>query len=258
VNAPSEVTGVVADRSALLGALAEPTTNSELAAALDVSRSTVSRRLRELEAAELVRRGPEGYARTRFGDAALAEYRSYAASVGDLLDARRVLLALPRSLDIAREFFVGAEVNEPTTAAPYEPLSRCVADLRASDRVLLAANVAVARYADQFSDGLLDPGVPARAAVPTPAMRRLVADRPAWFTTALSAEGVSLRELPEDLPVSVAVLSLGGGERATLTAFDADGVRGYVTNDSPAAVAWARKFVESLWAEATPVGTPES
>ena len=75
---------------------ADPRTQAEIAAALDVSRSTVTRAIQDLQAFDLVARVEGEYRSTKLGDSLLETHQRYLEMVSRIMDADTLFKHLPR------------------------------------------------------------------------------------------------------------------------------------------------------------------
>jgi predicted transcriptional regulator len=125
------------DRREFVEALREgPKDKRTLVEETDVSRSTVSRAVRELEATRLVERTNGTYRTTAFGDVLAEEFASLLATASFAWDLRDVLDRLPADeLGFELSRLADADVTTPTTANPTAPIERVVELKRDATRV---------------------------------------------------------------------------------------------------------------------------
>lgn len=113
-----------------------PKDKRTLVAETDVSRSTVSRALRDLEAHQLVERANGEYRPTAYGELLASEFASLLETASFAWEARDVLEQLPRGelgFDLSR--LADADITTPTTANPTAPMDRVVELKREATRV---------------------------------------------------------------------------------------------------------------------------
>ncbi|PSP80127.1 hypothetical protein BRC81_02755 [Halobacteriales archaeon QS_1_68_20] len=113
----------------------EPRQKPEMVDALDNSRSTVDRAIRELEVAGLVERRDGGFATTSTGAAMAESYRDYVREQGSLLEAHELLDVLPPSAPLGREAVVGGDVHLADGPTPYQPLEHVESAVRHAERL---------------------------------------------------------------------------------------------------------------------------
>ena len=124
-NSRRSVLETVAKRCPVLEALEDgPHHKRDLVEALECSRSTVDRAVRELESLELLERTNGTYRLTLAGKLALEEYRRSADVLGSVTEASDVLRSIPRDAPMCPCVFENAEIDYPEPHAPNEPLRR--------------------------------------------------------------------------------------------------------------------------------------
>jgi len=112
----------------------EPLSKRDVVEHVDVSRSTVDRAIRDLEADGLVERTADGYVATVAGRVAADARDTYRRTVSGVARARSLLALLPRDAEVAPEMVAGAEVVHATAPSPSAPLDRLRERIEASDR----------------------------------------------------------------------------------------------------------------------------
>ncbi|MFB6118081.1 tetratricopeptide repeat protein [Halosegnis sp.] len=228
---------LIARRVDFVGALADGAARPhELVEQLGVSRSTVSRALRELSEAGLVRRTDDGYAATVVGRIAATQYRSFAEGTTAAVERREALAPLPPDAPLGADFLDGATTHQPGEDA--DPTGQLVDLLAEADRVRLLTGVAP----------------------PTPVVRACRKRASEGATMALAAPPVvrDTAEMTDETPVrmpdlagDVAPFTLLVVEAPVRTAavvvYDRRAVHAVLVNDNDQAVSWA----ESLYAART-------
>lgn len=255
--APSEVMAVVARRGDVLRALADGGERKcELDERLDVSRSTIDRGVRELEGLGLVERADEGYYRTLSGSLALDEYDRFRSRMGGVLDAREVFSPLPNDADVDAAVVDGADIVLADRHSPLRPARHQIDIVERATHVRAFASAVLPQHVDAYYDGIVNRGMNAEIILSTPVMERVVADHDDKFHDSLQTGRVDLRQLDRDLPYSLMVASTPDGPVMGMLVYVQEGIKGFVGNDSPEAVAWARARLDDYWAEASLVPVP--
>lgn len=227
----------------------------ELAAVLDVSRSTIDRALRELTAHDLVERVDRRYRTTLAGRLALQAFEQWRAQAEGIEAALGVLSVLPRDAPITPAFFAGASVVTPTPLTPHSPAERNAELLGWADHVRGLISAVSEQYVDNYRAAVED-GTAIELAFPTPTLQRLITTYDIAGDPVLDHDHVEIRETSETLPCSVKIHSNDGERIASLTVYGPDGLRGLVTNDSQAAVSWASSFIDRHWHTADGLPSP--
>jgi predicted transcriptional regulator len=248
---------VVARRGDVLRALADDGGRKcELDDELDVSRSTIDRAIRELEALGLVEREGDGYYRTLSGSLALDEYSRFRSRMNGVLGAREVLSPLPSDADIDAAVLDDAEVVLADRHSPLRPARHQVEIVEGASHIRAAASAVLPQHVDAYYDGIVERGMHAEIVLSAPVMERVVADHDEKFHDTLTNGRVDLRQLDRDLPYSLMVASTPEGPVMGMLVYVQEGIKGFVGNDSPEAVSWARSRLDDFWSDASPIPIP--
>jgi len=248
---------VVARRGDVLRALADGGERKcELDDELDVSRSTIDRAVRELEGLGLVERDADGYYRTLSGSLALDEYSRFWSRMDGVLNAREVLSPLPSDADVDPVVLNGAEVVLADRHSPLRPARRQIELVERATHVRAVAGAVLPQYVDAYYEGIVDRGMNAEIVLPTPVMERVVADHDDKFYDSLQTGRVDLRQLDRAPPYSLLVVSTPDGPVMGMLVYVQEGIKGFVGNDDPEAVAWARTRLDDYWADASLIPIP--
>lgn len=175
---------------------------------LDVSRSTVSRALRDLQAQHLVERANGRFQTTAYGDLLADEFESMLETASSAWNVRGVLDQIPTDeLGFDLRHLANAEVTTPTTANPTAPMERVVELKRQATHVRsLAAGrspgaLDAHREAAEASDHTFD------SVCSTGLVAWLVSDDDRRDTLAdlLDADGVAVHVYDGDIPVPIGI-----------------------------------------------------
>lgn len=223
---------------------AEPTTKTDLVEALDISRSTVDRAVRDLQTVECITRTNGRFTATATGRLALEEYDRYVDRTDAIRDARGFLEVLPDDAPLDTAMLHGAAITLPDQHAPEEALQPSIELLGESTSLRGTAPVVLSFYPDLFDahvrehdlsvEVIAEPEV--LATLPT-----MMSDRVEPF---IHHENVSLFEAANPLPYALWLMETPDGTHAGITAYDAGGVAGLLINDSTPAVRWAQTQYE--------------
>lgn len=239
-------------RAPLLERLAaEPMRACELAAELEVSRSTVDRGLRELETLDLVERREQSYRATLAGELALEEYECFADRVTDVVTARELLSALPTNAPLDPVFLDGASVvsRRPDPQRPAREFERLI---DSADWQRMYVPAFLDHHVDVYRDDILD-GLECEFALTSDVLDRLVTRHRQSISEGLSTGRVEFREAPESLPYTLVVARDDSRTVAMVLVFVDEGLNGIVHNDDPEAVAWAESILDDIWEAAEPL-----
>ena len=239
-----EFLAVVGRRADLLGALdGRAVRKPELEAELDVSRSTIDRGIRELEQRALVERTDGGYQRTLAGTLALEEYDRLRERVEGLARGGELLAALDRNADLDSAMLADATIVERERTSPYRPVEElydvvdAATEVRAFDLTVHPQQVGTYRRN-------VENGMETELVFTAEVIERLVADHGPAFEETVETNRVGLWQAPEELPYGLVVAETPDGPVAVVVIYSDQGVVGYIRNDDPEAVAWARRRFE--------------
>lgn len=245
---------VVGRRHELVAALeGGPATKPELVEAVGVSRSTVDRAVRELESRGVVERRNGAYRLTLFGVMVLEEFEAFRDRLAGLHRAEPLLASLPRDAPLESVALADAEVVTAARTEPYRPVDRHFELVGRADQTDVIGTALSPQYVSTYRERVVDGGMRLRAALPEDVMARLVTEYDDQLGEMLATGRVRLRELPEPPPFSLAVVRAPESTHLGVLVYGPDGVKGYVRNDSPAAIAWGRTCFERYWSGGTPI-----
>ena len=248
---PSEVMAVIARRGCVLRSVGtDGIGKRELVDRVDVSRSTVDRSVRELEANGLIERTGSGYRRTLVGELALEEFDTFASRIDGLVGNVGLLNPLPADGAIDAAMFDDASVVRAERHAPQAPIT-ALCGLISTANGIHALSVAVfPQQVDTYVDAL-ENGLSAEVVLAPEAAERLVSAFDTELSAALDTGRLVLREAPAGSEFGLLVAETDEGPVAGLLLFGEGGVRAFVRNDDHAAVAWARDRLADVWKESS-------
>lgn len=230
-------------RRGILTALADqPLDQRDLRDTVSVSRSTVYKALRELEAADLVREGDDGrYHLTQYGRLVRRRHDDYEARRRRLEAAAPVLNALPESLLVPLSFVERGRVYTADRYAPERPFAQMEFISEASDDYRCLSPIAVPRYMAQIHGRVEEEGLDVELLVERPAVEPLRSyDR---FDEAVADPAFSLRATDAELPFGILVTE--DTEVACLFTYgDGGSLRGMLVSEAPGAYDWAARQYE--------------
>lgn len=231
-------------------------TKRDLVDAADVSRSTVDRAIRDLEAAGLAERTAEGYAATVAGRVAAADRDRYRRTVESVVDARSLLALLERDVDIPTAMLRDATAIHATAPTPAAPLDELRDRIAGSDRYRSVAAIEPGTgFAALYETQVLEHGLDLEF-VFTDALAAHAREHRDALWRAMDEYGVEVYAIA-DVPHGLGVVDDGGDASAVLPVYDAQmQLAGIVFNDAPAAVDWARETYGRIRERARVVDPP--
>lgn len=176
--------------------------------ATDVSRSTVSRALRDLQANQLVERTNGSYRTTGYGDLLADEFESLLQTASSAWEVRDVLDKVPADelgFDLSR--LADADVTTPTTANPTAPMDRVVELKREASSVRSLASGRSPGALDAHAEAADSSDHTFESVCSTDLVAWLLADadRRETIEALLEADGVAIYAYDGDIPVPIGI-----------------------------------------------------
>lgn len=253
-----EVVETLSRRRRILAALEDrPRRKRDLVDALDRSRSTIDRAIRELETLGFVERGGGTCRLTAAGRLALAEHRRSVDVFAAITDACDLLADVPPDAPMSPAMLEGATIHEPAPYAPNEAVKAIMDRLDDAER-FRAAIVAdrIPRFRQRLAELSVDGSLDHEAVLTADLAAHLFATHTEQMRTAMIDGDVDLYRTPS-LPYDLGVLETDSRSVAIVIVSDPDeSITGVITNDSPAAVEWAETTYRRFRATAERLDPP--
>jgi predicted transcriptional regulator len=248
----ADVVRLLLRRSTLLARLStEPATKRDLVEQLDVSRSTVDRAVRELAEVRLVDRGPDGVALTLPGRLALETFRECLDVTAGVVEAAPMLEALSRDTGIDPAMLQDPRVVGTEQHTPQRPVDEFTSLVQRADVVRCVLAAYVPEHVTACCERAADHDLDAEIVFAKPVLSSLTPDAETALRRAARGT-LSAYRLDDTAPYSLVVAEDGDAVRAGVLVADDSGVRGFVSNDDPAAVSWADREFDRWRSSATP------
>jgi tetratricopeptide (TPR) repeat protein/predicted transcriptional regulator len=246
----------VAHRVEFLELLGEagPMAPRDVVDAVEYSRPTVTRVLRELREADLVEQGTNGYSPTLAGQLAAEEYRRHETASDAIRSADDLLAPIPAEHAPPVDVLVGADVISTETAVPVRALETVTRRVQEAESVRAYLPTLVDTHflrvwhravvgATVESEGLFDPDLLTvlKGQYPHLLAEMAAADGFAAFAASGPPYGIILTSTDEGTTAAVVVYE------------DETAMTGLFANDSTAAIEWARSELYRLGSDATVV-----
>lgn len=216
-----------------------PLDRRDLQDALDVSRSTSYKAVRELEEAGLVERTAGDYALTLKGRLLAAEHRRYLTVVESICRPESLLDLLPSDTEFDAAVLVGSDVRIADRHAPgmlVREIERIVTDATALKGT---APVVIPEYVELFREGIIERGLTADLVFAAPVLEHLFEVYREPFLAAFEGD-LDVRRTEEELPFGLILVEEPSPTVAVVVYGPSGELAGLVENDSEATLSWAR------------------
>jgi len=237
-------------RAPLLESLADgPRDQRDLRDALEVSRSTVYKSLKEVEEAGLVTECPAGYALTEFGRLAWQRHDDYRARLRRLRASRPLLDAIPDRRQLPPSLFEEGRVAVPGRHAPERPLTRLEELSPTANRLRVASPAGMPRYFTDIHDRVTADDQRVTMVLEPDGLARLSADYDD-FEAAVETPELDLRVVEDELPFAITVFD---ADELGLFAYDDGVLVGSVYADDEASLRWGERVFAEIRDRSEPV-----
>ena len=245
------LTELLARRFDLLDALTEdPLTKSELETRLDISRSTIDRAVRSLEAEEIVARDAGNVSLTEYGRVALQGYREFQLGLDGLRDATSILSTSDRDESIPFGFFRSAEIVDASRHSPHRPIVAFEQFLEDVDAVQSVGTGLLPDYVEFYHREIVDHDMAAELVVKAPVLDNLLSMYWDSMSDMLSTGRLEVYETTLDSPYSIKI-GQGSKPDVSLITYGPQGVTGFMRSDTREAIEWASDLYDRIKNDAT-------
>jgi len=253
----ADVVDLVMTRGDFVALLADgPMDRADVQRALDVSKSTAYRVLRELEASDLVRRRDGGFESTLFGSLALQTYRYFESNFATLATNRGAFTPFPATTGLDLAFVLDGELYTGDDVA--NPGIEMVERARTCDRFLAMAGVHRPELLDPLVDRLTHGDLEAEIVMVRDIFEYLQTYVPEKVEAVVETGNLALYLLDEGYPWGMTLTELDGHREVTVAVHDnLDPVDAVIVNDSERAVSRFREIFETYRGRSTRVTVPD-
>ncbi|MFC7202999.1 helix-turn-helix transcriptional regulator [Haloferax namakaokahaiae] len=216
--------------------------------AVDVSRPTVHRSLKELQEHDIVAETTGGYVVTSYGELLFERYRSFLSEFGDMEDHRELLMGLDDASSICDSLLEGATYTKSVPFAPEKPISEVEAFVRGATTVRGFTPFIVERYAMLFHDQVTSRSLDAEILTSRPVFDYTSVHWQDQLEEAIAA-GLEYLVVEDSFPFGLLIAE--EPDEAVCVIVDDNGtLRGVIQNDNPDAVEWGRNLYEQYRTQA--------
>lgn len=255
---PTETISLITKRGHILRELgSDGMGKRELVEQLLVSRSTIDRGIRELEAAGLLARSADGYQRTLLGEFLLSEYDQFASQTKSLLAGQELLADLPPESDLDPVLFEDARIVTASRHAPHQPISAfcsLYAESRWTQTVIPAVFPQVlAQWIRLCGEEMIRADV----VVTDPVVSALVASHADELQQLLDESRFSLHQVESGPNYGLVVAETESTATAGVVVLDdRGGARAFIETEADDAVTWVRDRINDQLLQSASLSTP--
>lgn len=217
---------------------------SELVDALDVSRSTVYKAVRELEEWQLVTKTSDGYQLTSFGRAVVGEFTEFRKTVDRMSDFRTAstteLLENTVPASILRE----GEFVTPARRAPERPFEVLSESLKGAETVLGFSPVLGRQYLELLEDRSMNHGVEFDIVTNPEIIDYVLAEHRGVIERILSENRLKIWRTESELRYGMVVLESDAPKLTVLVHTERGTLTGLLQTDAPEAIEWGHQQFE--------------
>ncbi len=226
----------------------------DLVEQLRVSRSTVDRGMRELEAAGLLARSPEGYRRTLLGELLLAEYDQFATQTDSLLAGKELLATLAPGYELDPVVFEDATIVTASKHNPHQPISAFCSLLAEARWTQTVCPAVFPQVLDQWVELCEAEMIRADIILSEPAVSTLVGAHTDSLEVLLAESRIALHQVVEGPTCGLVVAEDDSTATGGLVILDdRGGARAFIKTSTDAAVSWLREQVNNHLLQSTPL-----
>lgn len=228
-----------------------PRTKDELSTALGLSRSTIDRRIRELETQYLVEPGPRGYMMTAAARLATERYEEFDAQLANFDRLARALSVLPPDVPLDSSLLT-SDVTLSDPSVPQQPVSEYAAIVEQATHVRAMSSTIVPQLVEIYHRKIVEDGMTAQLLLTDAVLERLIATYAEEFQRTLETGRLSVR-LIEEPSYGLSIVETELGMSVNLLLSVDTGVHALVKSIDPAAVQWAEVVYDQQWRVAQPL-----
>lgn len=234
---------VVSKRYALLQALADGAKSKpELAAAIQHSRSTVDRAVRELLDAACIEptaAGKRTYQLTPAGRIAVELEATHRDRTDRLGEYRELMNSVPADAPVSDALISEAEVyySPRTPDIAFQPGTEILSE---ANKMMGTAPVVREEYFETLRPHLESGGFELEIVMDAGLLAAIKANYETEFTDLTERDAVTVYVTEQSLPYALWLTEQDNGATAGITIHDDGGVKGSIVNESPSAIRWAK------------------
>jgi len=251
----TEIISLLTKRGSILQAVdADGIGKRELVDQLVVSRSTVDRGIRELEAAGLLARSADGYRRTLLGELLLTEYDQFTTQTAALLAGQELLAELAPDYELDPVVFENATIITASKHDPHQPISAFCSLINEARWTQSVFPAVFPQVLDQWVELCDNEMIRADIILSEPAVGTLVSSHADSLETLLAESRIGLHQVDSGPTCGLVVAEDDTTATGGLVVLDNRGsARAYIETDAEMAVSWLRDRITDHLMQSTPL-----
>lgn len=253
---PERVIETIGRRTDLLRALqAAPSSKRGLVAELPISRSTVDRAVRDLEASGLATRDSGTVSLTFVGRLALSAYEEFYEGLDGLQRASGILDPIPADVSMDIAVFRGADIVHSEPHAPHQPVQALKNFLRGADRIRGVASAVLPDYVSVYSEQIIDEGTEVELVLSDQVLETVVGEYGDTLEASLGTGRLGIYSVESTPPFSTIIAYRDQPELA-IVVYGESGTTGLIRNSASEAVDWGEVWIEEWIDRGTDITGP--
>lgn len=219
------------------------TQKREIEEAIDISRPTIDRSIRDLEELGAVVRRNGSIEFTLYGLFIVNKFRNMLNTYQTFTQVRPLLLSLPSETHLTMDVLEEAEVTVPEEYAPHEPLRSTEESLKQASEVKVIAPTIIPRQIELLSDRVINSDLDCELLVREAAVDVLLSDGYHETIEELLENNCSIWSSPD--PANFGLMLVDLDTVHIIGYSNSGGITAVITTDSKLAVEWAENvFVQ--------------
>lgn len=247
-----DMLALLAQRSSLVEQIADGgASKRDLTITLPHSRSTITRALKDLIAANVLQKVDTNYELTLHGRVVYREFRRVIDRYNGLTAASPLLGHLPETTTLPGALFDDATIIQPTPPAPDTPQTQFACRIRQSDAVTGIAPVVRQRFIELFHNQFITHDLQLTLVLDEQVIEHLRHAHHTALSTALQTDHCTLLSLEQTPPFSLAIVDQTDLWFGVYN--ECGQLQGILRTESSAAVTWAKQYIQQYAEQATRV-----
>lgn len=227
----------------ILELIKNPSTIGELEEQLEVSRSTIHRKLASLRDSGLIMRSEGTYQLTNAGSKIAECLVIFEDDIQTIFEVKPFLNSVDQTDFFDLGAFLDPYITIPDKHRPHKPINRYMDILRNTEQVKLVSPVVLTPYVDTFHREVVERGLTMESILEVRVFNVLKEDYSDRLRETLESGQLDVSIYPDEVPCGLTVFD----DRVSLTAHDETGkVECLLEDESSSAVHWGEQLFEEF------------